>query len=46
MYWLNFWEKIKEKFPAEFKFKYMKLRKPDLLAYLILDDDEKKLIRN
>ena len=45
-YWLNFWEEIKEEFPVEFKFKYRKGREPDVLAYLILDDDEKKLIRN
>ena len=45
-YWLNFWEEIKEEFPVEFKFKYKKDREPDVLAYLILDDDEKKLIRN
>ena len=45
-YWLNFWEEIKEEFPAEYKFKFKKGREPDILAYLILDDDEKKLIRN
>ena len=45
-YWLNFWEEIKEEFPKEFRFKYKRGREPDVLAYLILDDEEKKLIRN
>ena len=45
-YWLNFWEEIQEEFPVEYKFKFKKGREPDVLAYLFLDDDEKKLIRN
>ena len=45
-YWLDLMTEIKEEFPLEFKFKYKKGREPDVLAYLILDDEEKRLIRN
>ena len=45
-YWLKLMSEIKDYDLREFRFKYKKGREPDVLAYLILDDDEKKLIRN
>ena len=45
-YWLELISDIKEMSPKVFRFKYKKGREPDVLAYLILDEEEKELIRN
>ena len=45
-YWLELMTGVKEEGPREFRFTYKKGREPDVLAYLLLNEEEKKLIRN
>ena len=45
-YWIEFYQEIYEDFPKEFKFKYKRGREPDVLAFLILGEEEQKLVRH
>jgi hypothetical protein len=45
-YWLELMTGVKEEGLKEFRFTYKKGREPDVLAYLLLNEEEKKLIRN
>ena len=45
-YWLELMTGVKEEGLKEFWFTYKKGREPDVLAYLLLNEEEKKLIRN
>ena len=45
-YWLKLLSEIKDYDLREFRFKYKKGREPDVLAYLLLEEEERELIRN
>jgi hypothetical protein len=45
-YWIEFYQEIYDDFPKEFKFKYKRGREPDVLAFLILGEEEQKLVRH
>ena len=45
-YWLELMTGVKEEGLKEFRFTYKKGREPDVLAYLLLRDEERELIRN
>ena len=45
-YWFELISEVKEASPNLFRFKYKKGREPDVLAYLLLEEEEKELIRN
>ena len=45
-YWLELMTGVKEEGLREFRFIYKKGREPDVLAYLLLRDEERELIRN
>ena len=45
-YWLKLMSEIKDDDLREFRFKYKKGREPDVLAYLLLEEEERELIRN
>ena len=45
-YWIEIYEGQMKSWPIEFRFKYKKGREPDVLAYLLLNDEEKRLIQN
>ena len=45
-FWIETYSDQLKEWPEEFKFKYKRGREPDVLAYIILSDDERKLIQN
>ena len=45
-YWLELMTGVKEEGLKEYLFIYKKGREPDVLAYLLLRDEERELIRN
>ena len=45
-YWFKLMTEIKDEGRKEYLFIYKKGREPDVLAYLLLNEEEKKLIRN
>ena len=45
-YWIEVYSGQMKDWPKEFRFKYKKGREPDVLAYLLLNDEEKRLIQN
>ena len=45
-YWFKLMSEIKDDDLKEFRFKYKKGREPDVLAYLLLEEEERELIRN
>jgi len=45
-YWIEVYQGHMNNWPIEFRFKYKKGREPDVLAYLLLCDEEKRLIQN
>ena len=45
-YWIEIYSDQMKDWPKEFWFKYKKGREPDVLAYLLLNDEEKRLIQN
>ena len=45
-YWFKLMSEIKDYDLREFRFKYKKGREPDVLAYLLLEEEERELIRN
>ena len=44
--WIEFYQEIYDDFPKECKFKYKRGREPDVLAFLILGEEEQKLVRH
>jgi len=45
-YWFDLIKEVREGNPREYSFKYKKGREPDVLAYLLLEEEERELIRN
>ena len=45
-YWIEFYKDWYDMNPKDFKFKYKRGREPDVLAFLILEEEEQKLVRH
>ena len=45
-YWIEFYKDWYDMNPKDFKFKYKRGREPDVLAFLLLDEEEQKLVRH
>ena len=45
-YWIEFWKEAQNDSPKKFKFIFKRGREPDVLAFLILEEEEQKLVRH
>ena len=45
-YWIEVWKEVQNDSPKKFKFIFKRGSEPDVLAFLILDEEEQKLVRH
>ena len=45
-YWIEIWKEVQNDSPKKFKFIFKRDREPDVLAFLILEEEEQKLVRH
>ena len=45
-YWIEVWKEVQNDSPKKFKFIFKRGREPDVLAFLILEEEEQKLVRH